>query len=182
MVLQQEFNIMETKTIQIPEGWVIDKEKSTDTNIVLKEVEKPIERWRDNPCNRISGYAIDVQCNVRPVVSTYSNTRPNYNIFATEKQAKSALAMARISQIMANDERFGGVVTDEEWLNGSQEKCCLIQNGTISGKHLITINSLFTSRQFLAFHTKEQATLFGKENLDLIADYFMINYEDIYKE
>ena len=160
---------METKTIQIPEGWVIDKEKSTDTNIVLKEVEE-VKRWRDNPCNRISGYAIDVLCDVRPVVGTYVNTKPNYNIFATEKQAKSALAMARISQIMANDERFGGTITDEEWVGAGKVKYTI----TRKGKDSITVDFSFTEYNFLVFHTYDQRNLFMKENMDLIKDYFMI--------
>ena len=46
MGLQQEFNIMETKTIQIPEGRVIDREKSTDTTIVMTE-DKKIEEICD---------------------------------------------------------------------------------------------------------------------------------------
>ena len=33
--------------------------------------------------------------------------------------------MAQISQIMANDSRFGGVVTDEEWKNYGMGKYCI---------------------------------------------------------
>lgn len=156
---------METKTIQIPEGWIIDKEKSTDTNIVLKEA----KRWRDNPCNKISGYVIDVQCNVRPVVSTYFNTKSNYNIFATEKQVKSALAMARISQIIANDERFGGVVTDEEWNNVRLFKYVIYRVCS----HIETDDCTMIYK-FLAFHTEEQRDLFLDENEDLVKEYLMI--------
>lgn len=168
---------METKTIQIPKGWVVDKEQSTDTNIVLKEIEKD---WKDTHITVKGYYISDTSSKIKEGLYDV-NVPANYNVFATEKQAKSALAMARISQIIANDERFGGAITDEEWLNSCKAKHCILHHGTISGKHTIVINTLYTWRKFLAFHTKEQAILFREENLDLIADYLMIDYEDIHK-
>ena len=100
---------METKEIKItpPEGYEIDKENSTLECIKFKPVAK---KWRyRNPF--ISGYYISGN-HVKLDADYWDNG--NY-IFATQKQAKSALAMAQISQIMTNDPRFGGVVTDEEW-------------------------------------------------------------------
>ena len=99
----------------------------------------------------------------------HSNTKENYNLFATEKQAKSALAMARISQIMANDERFGGVVTDEEWC-GDNWKYVIIRT-----KNSLKISLKYYIYEYLAFHTKEQAELFLKENEDLVKDYYMMD-------
>lgn len=91
-----------------PEGFEIDKENSTFECIKFKPIEK--KRWRDDEDAQIEGYFF----NLVSTIAAYGglNNPKNYNVFATEKQAKSALAMARISQIMANDERFGGVVTD----------------------------------------------------------------------
>lgn len=99
-----------------------------------------------------------------------SNTNKNINVFATEKQAKSALAMAQISQIMANDERFGGPVTDKEWGCNDVEKYVIQrqQNSIMRGL-------TFTCNLFLAFHTKEQRDLFLEENEDLVKDYYMID-------
>ena len=96
------------------------------------------------------------------------NKSRNYNVFATEKQAKAALAMARISQIMANDERFGGVVTGEEW-NRDEYKSYICRVGDYIGKP-----DYMGSYCFLAFHTKEQRDLFLEENEDLVKDYLMM--------
>lgn len=75
--------------------------------------------------------------------------------------------MAQISQIMANDERFGGVVTDEEW--NYNRKYVIIRRGTKLG-----IETKYCY-EYLAFHTNEQAELFLKENEDLIKDYYMLD-------
>ena len=98
------------------------------------------------------------------------NVPSNYNVFATEKQAKSALAMARISQIMANDERFGGSITDEEWDNGTIKYCIMRHYN-----YIITVGNSQIEYYFLAFHTPKQRDLFLKENEDLVRDYLMID-------
>lgn len=135
---------------------------NTDT-LTLSKIQK---RWRDNEHKTISGYY--THSDSRIIYSKdHNNTKENYNIFATEKQAKSALAMARISQIMANDERFGGIVTDEEWTDKSWYSIIRINN------------DLRTATRFcyelLAFHTKKQADLFLEENRDLVKDYYMMD-------
>ena len=163
---------METKTIKtlIPEGYEIDKENSTFENIVLKPIEK--KRWRDDENQTIKGFWIGHSSHIIPYFSERKDTnRPNnYNVFATEKQAKSALAMARISQIMANDERFGGVVTDEEWKNPNIIKYAIDRK--LNRIYEALYSTFWT---FLSFHTPEQRDLFLKENEDLVKDYLMID-------
>ena len=70
---------------------------------------------------------------------------------------------------MKHDERFGGIVTDEEW-----ESC--------NTKYIIDRygNGITTSYGcyfycFLAFHSAEQRDLFLKENEDLVKQYLMID-------
>lgn len=151
--------------IPIPEGMEIDKENSTFECIKFKPTQK--KKWRDNKSAQIEGYFI----NLASAIEVYAglNNLSNYSVFATEKQAKSALAMARISQIMANDERFGGVVTDEEWNNSNQTKFVVERGGDEIRK-----TEWWKHYCFLAFHTEEQRDLFLKENEDLVLDYFMI--------
>ena len=148
-----------------PEGFEIDKEHSTFDCIKFKPI---VKRWRDNKDVQIKGYYISNVSIIRPSEFN-SNNCCNYNVFATEKQAKSALAMARISQIMANDERFGGVVTDEEWEHNESVKY-VIQRGT---KNIIK-NYCYHLYHFLAFHTLEQRDLFLEENEDLVRDYLCL--------
>ena len=162
---------MNSKEIKItpPEGYEIDKEKSTFDCIKFKPIKK--KRWRDDENIILTGCFIDSISIITKVLAKNrcTNIGDNFNIFATEKQAKSALAMARISQIMANDERFGGVVTDKEWNN--KITCKYV----IDRKFDVIIKSTYLSYYtFLAFHTEEQRDLFLEENEDLVRDYLML--------
>ena len=148
-----------------PEGYEIDRENSTLECIKFKPI---IKRWRGAYDSLVSGYVIESNSNIR-YWENLSEGGDSINTFATEKQAKSALAMAQISQIMVNDERFGGVVTDKEWGNGNTLKYVLAR---CENK---IIRSLCTTRyDFLAFHTSEQSDLFLEENEDLVKDYLML--------
>lgn len=149
-----------------PEGYEIDKENSTFECIKFKPI---IKRWRDDKYTLIDGYFIGHDSNIVKVnTDGVYNKENNYNVFATAKQAKSALAMARISQIMANDERFGGVVTNKEWSNPSNKYCISKFDNKVN------IHNSAYSYNFLAFHTAEQRDLFLEENADLIKDYLML--------
>ena len=152
--------------ITVPEGMEIDKENSTFECIKFKSIK--FKRWRDDKDAPITGYYIKENATI--YYTSIPNTPRNYNVFATEKQAKSALAMARISQIMANDDRFGGVVTDEEWMNEDILKYVIRRTDNFIDKSLYT--SIY---YFLAFHTSEQRDLFLEENEDLVKDYLMID-------
>lgn len=147
-----------------PEGYEIDKENSTFDCIKFKPVAK---KWRDDT-NTIAGYYVSDLSKIIKIVC--GNNSYNHNVFATEKQAKSALAMAQISQIMANDKRFGSSITNEEWKNLDIRKYCIIRFADKLGYDLYV-----TTYHFLAFHTEEQCNLFLKENEDLVKDYLMID-------
>lgn len=150
-----------------PPGMEIDKENSTFECIKFKSV---IKRWRDtNP--KVKGYYI-LGNMIKSLNLIYSGTldNDNHDVFATEKQAKSALAMAQISQIMANDERFGGIVTDKEWDCNVSFKYVIERCG-----NKIIKNIYYNIYHFLAFHTNKQRDLFLKENEDLVKDYLMID-------
>lgn len=149
-----------------PEGYEIDKENSTSECIKFKRI---TERWRDNGHNIIEGYYIlSATSSIKPITNQPNNSN-NYNIFATEKQAKSALAMARISQIIDNDKRFGGPITDEEWIK-DDIKYVIERTDNVIGPCIC--KNLY---RFLAFHTGDQRELFLEENEDLIKDYLMID-------
>ena len=159
---------MENKELKVvpPEGYEIDTENSTLECIKFKK--KHNNRWRDNTDAIISGYCI-ISGLVHLISETY-NIPFSHDVFATEKQAKSALAMAQISQIMANDERFGGPVTDEEWKISMEVKWVIRKFNS-----KIYFDSFYNTYHFLTFHTKEQRDLFLEENEDLIKDYLMID-------
>ena len=149
------------------EGKIDAGDISDNDLVIVEEVEEP-EFWSDNKDNTFCGFRIN---NVASIAEVYSvhNTKEFYDVFATRKQAKAAIAMARISQIMANDvEHFGGVITDKEW-------------GIDEWKFVIcrSWNRIFTKAvrsdyYFLAFHTEAQRGLFLEKYRNLVEDYLMI--------
>ena len=139
--------------------------------VIVEEVEEP-KFWSDNKNNTFDGFFIGTCGNILEV-SKLDNTVPNYNLFATKKQAKSTLAMARISQIMANDiENFGGVITDEEWENDEWKFVIYRCDNRIK---TISVVSIY---HFLAFHTEKQRDLFLEKYPQLVKDYLMIPDEE----
>ena len=131
-------------------------------NIVLRKKKSKFPTWEG--LGNISGVFIGTgseffEASRAPV----SNN--NRNIFLTEKHAKSALAMAQISQLMPY---YGGEITNEEWENSSP-KYIIDRYG-----NMINITFHTNAYYFLAFHTKEQRDEFLKNNEQLVKDYLMI--------
>lgn len=167
----------ENKTLEIvtPEGYEIDRENSTFEKIMFKPVEKS---WRSREsedfahtsnCCEMNGYFINEFSHI--FHTRVSHNKINRNVFVTEKQAKSALAMAQISQIMENDSRFGGPITDEEWNDSRVEKYVIYRY--LSNN--IGRDIRYGAYEFLAFHAKKQRDLFLKENEDLVKEYLMLD-------
>ena len=127
--------------IEIPEGYELDKENSTSFNVKFKKKEE----------------------NEEPLAFG-SNEK---NLFIDLKHAKSALAMAQISQLMPY---YGGAITDEEWANKDLNKKCI----TRYGDNILMQNCILT-HQLLTFHTIEQAEAFLKYNKQLVYDYLMLD-------
>lgn len=158
--------------ITIPEGYVgIDEKKSNlaEGKIVFKKKDIP---WRDKH-NAMYGYFISNDSIIRRVQEPcccFSDDKCDHNVFATERQAKSMLAMAQLSQIIANDERFGGPITEEEWENETLPKHVIVRSSSELRRDFF-----YKHYHFLSFHTSAQRDLFLKENEDLIRQYFMLD-------
>ena len=145
--------------------WIYDP--NTYDLVIVEEVEEP-EFWSDTTGAKLEGFYISNASNILIQTNTVlcNTTR---NTFASKKQAKSALAMARISQIMANDiKNFGGVVTDEEWEN-AEWKFIIYRDGCS-----ISTTAIMSDYSFLAFHTEKQRDLFLEKYPQLIKAYLMI--------
>ena len=160
---------MEQILIQIPEGHVIDTEQSNleEGKIVFKK--KEVTPWRYKRA-KMNGYFINSSSIIGSANNIF-NVKSTRYIFATEKQAKSMLAMAQLSQIIQNDERFGGSITDEEWENDHMMKYLIDRE---RGR-IVPEDYQFCAFRFLAFHTPEQRDLFLEENEDLIRQYYMLD-------
>ena len=163
---------MKELRVEVPEGYVIDKENSTFECIKFKP--KGIKTWNDL-CEAslnsnevmLSGYRIwDYDSNIyvtnKLIASDYSK-----NVFLTEKEAKSSLAMSQISQLMPY---YGGAITDEEWNDRGMRKFVIIRHC-----NRVFFDTTYAFYEYLAFYTKEQRDNFYKNNEQLVKDYLIID-------
>lgn len=151
---------MEPKDIKItiPEGYEIDMEKSTFERIVFKK-KKTINSWED--LENIKGVFINYASIIQEVRESILDD-DNRNVFLNEKYAKSALALAQISQLLPYYD------SKVNW-RSSKEKYC------IDKEHNNIIITTWTSiYHVLAFNSREEAERFLKYNMQLIKDYFMM--------
>lgn len=164
---KEESKSKSTIVVNIPEGYEIDNEESNfDENGFSVKFKKKEVKFRGSNAP-IKGFYI----NNASIIYSFEGyeSSEDKNVFHTKKQAESALAMAQISQIMANDKRFGGIITNKEWEDDDLRKYAIIRFG--KGFRIDTNYSIY---QFLAFHTREQAELFLQENSDLVKQYLML--------
>ena len=152
---------MEIKDINLEE-YEISEQKDKEI-IVLKKKKSKYPTWEG--LGNISGVFIGVGSKFFKA-SGVPVSNNNRNIFLTEKHAKSALAMAQISQLMPY---YGGGVTAGEWGDSTVTKYILhvFKNKVIKE---ITCDR----KEFLAFRTAEQRDEFLKDNEQLVKDYLMI--------
>lgn len=146
--------------IEVPKGYVIDEENSTFECIKFKK-KREIKTWGDlceagNVSDevRISGYCLRV------------NNKRNRNVFATEKEAKSARAAAMISQLMPY---YGGAIDESSWRDVGVNKF-IIKRVCSS----VEFSTTTTQYHFLAFKSYEQRDDFYDNNEQLVKDYLMI--------
>lgn len=149
---------MKELKIEIPEGYEIDKEKSSFERIVFKK-KVEVNCWED--LEKITGvYITDF--------SSYANaenasTNPyNKNVFLNYKYAKSALALAQISQLLPYYD------ADVDWTTNN-EKFCITR---VSNK--IEVRSWGSIHHVLGFNTKSEALRFLKHNEQLVKDFYML--------
>ena len=149
-------------SIEIPEGYEIDRENSTFENIIFKK-KRTINTYSD--LEEVKGFSIEEYSGDLAKLSVKGSN--DLAIFIDEKHAKSAMAMAKISQLMPY---YGGAITDKEWQENTHKSTI----ERIESSIIRSFSSL--GYQFLAFHTEEQRDRFMsfEENMQLIKDYFMI--------
>ena len=88
-------------------------------------------------------------------------------IFIDDKHAKSAIAMARISQLLPY---YGGRITDKEWEDSGIEKYVIQRS-----RNVVSLELNRTGYSFMSFHTKEQSREFLRNNERLVKDYLMLD-------
>ena len=152
--------------VTAPNGYEIDEENGTFENIVFKKIDKGVKTWDDLIGKQIpdSYKWIDAKSYIMNACGKFGLI--DKNVFVDGKHAKSALAMAQISQLMPY---FGGSITDEEWESNIMKYCIARDH-----KNLIYRSFVWHEYHILAFHTEEQRNNFIKYNEQLVNDYLML--------
>lgn len=164
-------NDMETKVeLRVKEGItkVIIPENCDfevkDRTIVVT-TNKAVRTWDDLIGEAISGSYINGNSGIYNI-HEYPAKQIDKYVFASERHAKSALAMAQISQLFCY---YGGEITDKEWADDNMSKYVIKR---MDGKIDTACYSSFYF--FLAFHTEQQRDDFLNYNEQLVKDYLMI--------
>ena len=156
---------MKELRVEVPEGYEIDKENSTFECIKFKP--KGIKTIEDlyKSVKTFDGYSVfggEVEVGYNRI---YSNV--NKSVFLTKKEAKSALAMAQISQLMPY---YGGAITYEDWDGRGMPKFVINRHC-----NRVLFGTNYSFYQYLAFYTEEQRDSFYKNNEQLVKDYLMLD-------
>lgn len=145
--------------ITIPEGYEIDKEKSTFEKIVFKK-KQIVNCWDD--LEIVRGCYLNTSSKICPFPVGYV-CATNRNLYINEKYAKSALALAQISQLLPYYD------SNVDWSDDSKIKYVITRNGD-----KIEINRFNYSYHVMAFNTLGEANRFLEYNKQLVEDYFML--------
>jgi len=129
--------------------------------LTKKELPK---NWKE--LNNVQGWKISaegaaVRADVKDVSPVCRRGR-----FATEKQAKSALAAAQLSQLMA--------VYNDGW-EQDWSQSTVLKNVIYRRRNTIAADKFYENYEFLAFKTAELRDEFLKNFEPLIKEYFMID-------
>ena len=126
-------------------------------------IEKELRSW--DGLHRIGGYYIDDDSDVIELNLFHETAIDNKNIFKTEKQALSSLAMAQLSQLMADL----GDECDVDWGDESERKWTISRYN-----NALEVEQAWGIFNFLAFKTKATRDAFLEKHEELIKQYFMI--------
>ena len=116
--------------------------------------------------NCIEGYYISSLSTVNSIRSECSDE--DKAIFKTEKQAKSALAYAQLTQLMVMREYNVDWVAD--WENENEPKYCIVPV-----RNELKVEVFCEFKQNICFRNKAIAELFLSNNYDLLRQYFELD-------
>ena len=147
-----------TITFNIPKGYVIDKENSTDTNIILKLDEHIKSKTWVEYCNDIRGkdsYYFDLSGDITP---SKFGTYPYLSEFETEEEVKAFVAYSKLLKFR---KQWIGE-WKPKWANDYQKKYIICNYSDIVAK-----DTVITASHCLSFPTPEMRDEF----FDCFQDY-----------
>lgn len=146
---------MKNLKINVPEGYEIDKEKSTFENIVFKKKNELPRSWKD--LRSVYGVCVSTECELIEA-NLYTDNIGSTNIFKTPQQARASIALAQLSQL--RDVYRQGWVPD--WNKGYLKYCVIFHGFRFS------VEPTYYNGHFLSFEERQTAELFLENFRDLI--------------
>ena len=137
----------------------IDEKRDNDL-VIVKYVDEP--DWTEQ---LVTEYTYDKNCNL----SCYDVCYDEVTYPATPFLAKRQYAEAKISHILLNDPKYGGMITTDEWCDSNTVKY-IIYNCANS----VQTDYSYINVDLLAFHTERQRDAFLNDYPELVNDYLMI--------
>jgi hypothetical protein len=147
--------------ITVPDGYELVQD-GLDIKFVkkAKKMDERLAKWCDKDSD-LNGYYVDDESNV--VAAVYGTRRDgNRNIFATVAQAESSIALAMLSQQVADCNGDW----EPDWEENTTKWC--IRREWHDGRDIYTIDFEYHYSHFLAFETEVSAEEFLKANIDEI--------------
>ena len=146
---------MKSVQIEVPQGYEIDQDKSTFTNIVFKPTkEKELPKtWEE--LEKIKGCYVDNNSGIQHIqLGTSSSSK---NVFASKELAEAAVALAQLSQLRQIYRQGWEPNWEDDSLNFVIDKC----------KEEVTGDVYHYMNHFLAFQSGE------------VRDKFLHNFKDL---
>ena len=153
------FSNMNTKKlkINIPEGYEIDKEKSTFEEIVFKKVEDPLAKlpktWEEY-CKQTEGYVSYFWSSSDSIIKSWFEG--GYNEFMTEKRVKQYVALGKLLQLR------------DYWVKGYSEFRYAVYGDRLDGTAICDWRDNINHP--LTFPTREMAQKFVEYFKDLMKE------------
>ena len=145
--------------IEVPEDYELVQD---GMNIKFVKSDKRFLKWEEKD-NNLSGYCVDRVSEVY-AIGDCPRFDLNRKTFAKQSQARGMIAMAVLSQQLAD--------VNQDWVpkwSSDEVKYCIVRNCT-RWNFVLEIEEFKNRYHFLAFKTREDAEKFLKENLDELLD------------
>ena len=143
--------------IQAPEGYEIDREKSTFEKIVFKKIERELPKsWEE--LKIMNGFYVSSGSNVQTFISHIISDN-NKNMFPTRAEAEACLALAQLCQLR---DRYNDWWKPDWKYKGEMKYCIEFFKDRISKENY------YSTKKVLCFKTPELRDKFIENFKDLI--------------
>ena len=143
--------------IEVPKGYKLVQD---GMNIKFVKIDESLTGWWEKE-DTVSGYYVDGVSDIC-VADSHPRDMSNRNIFAKESQTEGMIAMAMLSQQLADVN--GG--WEPDWGKDNMKWCI---RSEFNGSELVfSVECYLRRRHFLVFRTEEDAEEFLSTNIDVI--------------